>query len=197
MAAASLSDVEIANQALSKLGENSIESLTQSNSRASAVNQVYEKLKRAELRRHTWGFAKRRASLPASTTQTAWGSLNRFPVPSDFLRLLRDDETGMQKDWTLESDNTGTLFIITADSAPLQIKYIANVDTPPLFDDLFVEMLASKIAWEICEKITGSTAKRQLAERDYDTARAEAMRVHAIETRPLEFPEDTWEAARR
>lgn len=189
--------VQVANLALTHLGEGAIESLTQNNDRAIALNEVFEATKRAELRRNTWGFAVRRASLAKLTAQTAWGGKNQFPVPDGFIRLVFDDETEQRKDWMVESNSDDTKVIVTTDGAPLNIKYIHDISAPGLFDDLFVQSFAAKLAMDTCYRITGSNAKYDRAKDAYDDALAEARRVKAIEQASPEPPEDTWLEVRR
>src|SRR3954468_7053964 len=112
-----LSKVAIANRALQKLGAKRIESLTQDHPNARSMNVCFDQIRDALLRRYIWTFAKRRDSLAADGDQTVWGGHNRFSVPNDFIRLVRDDESGFRVDWDLESDDTGTQFIITDDAA--------------------------------------------------------------------------------
>lgn len=193
-----LSDVEVANYALTKLGSSErITAFDQDSPNARTLASVYQKAKRAILRRYQWGFATRRAQLAAHVNQTEWGSLNRFPVPTGMIRLLFDNETGQHTDWRIESDATDTKFIVTSDSGPLDIKYIYDVAAPDLYDDLFVEALASKIALEICDEVTGSGAKKESLRIDYRDAIAEAKNIGSIESVADEFPEDDWIAARR
>jgi hypothetical protein len=191
------SSVAIANRALQKLGARRIESLTQDHPNARSMSAAYATVRDAELRRYTWGFATRRASLPADGEQTAWGQLNRFSVPDDYIRLIRDDETGQRTDWKIEGGDEGEgVFIVTADGAPLDIKYVARVEDVNSYDALFVEAFACKLALETCEEITQSTSKKGSISADYDKAIADAKKFGAIEKDAQEFPEDDWVNAR-
>lgn len=192
-----VSDVEVANYALSKLGTSRIESFSQDTPNARTMNSVFQKIKTSILRSYRWNFATRRAVLAAHVSQTDWGSLNRFPLPSGFLRLIFDDETGQHVDWRIESDSTDTLFVVTTDAAPLYIKYIHDVTSPALYDSLFVEALACKLAMETCQEITGSNTKKESLREDFRQAINEAKQVGSMESTADEFPEDDWLAARR
>lgn len=185
------SDVAIANLALQKLGAKRIESLTQDHPNARSLNTAYTSIRDAELRRYAWGFSVARASIAADGAQTTWGSWNRFSLPNDFIRLIRDDETGQAPDWRIEG-----LYIVTADAAPLQIRYISRVTDPNAFDSLFLEAFACKLALQTCKEITGSTTTKTDVNGDYRFAIAEATRVGAIEKEAQQFPEDDWIGAR-
>jgi hypothetical protein len=112
-------------------------------------------------------------------------------MPSDCLRILGDDDQDTQKDWRIEGRT-----IVTDDDSPLYIRYVADVTDTGQFDALFVEALASKIGYELCEKITQSSSKKESVFRDYTLAIREAKRVNAIEKRSDEPPEDDWVLAR-
>ena len=187
------SEVDIANRALQKLGAERIVSLTQDSENARACNLAYPLVRDAELRAHPWNFAIARVSLPADATAPAFGPANSFTLPSDFLRLLPVDpeEVINDEDWRIEGKK-----ILTNDSAPLQVRYIYRVTDPNEFDSLFVEALASKIAFQICEKITQSNQKKAAAAEDYKMAIAAARRINAFENVAQEPPPDPWDTAR-
>ncbi len=187
-----VSDVSIANRALQKLGAKRISSLTQDHPNARSMNAAFERVRRAELRRYPWSFAISRASIAADGDDSLWGDWNRYSLPNDFIRLIRDDETGSHVDWKIEG-----LYILTADASPLEIRYIADVEDPNTFDALFVEVFASRLAMECCKEISDSTVDKESLKDDYKAEIAEAKKVGAIEKEAQEFPEDEWLSARR
>lgn len=187
------SEVSICNLALQKLGAIRITALTDNSRNARAVAACYEQMRDRELRAHVWNFAKSRAQLAASGTAPAFDFNSAFPVPSDFLRLNLPNH--IQLDWTLEL-HEGQLAILTNDSAPLNIPYIAKITDPTLFDPLFVEALACKIAANCCEEITQSNEKKKDAAQEYKDVMSEARHTNAIENIAQEPPIDTWDQAR-
>lgn len=185
--------VQIANRALSKLGAARIESMTQTGSaNARAMNAAFDLTRDAELRRYQWSFAIKRASVAADGTGTTWGDYSRYSVPGDFISLIRDDESGLRTDWKIEGG-----YIVTLDAAPLTFKYIARIEDPNLFDPLFIEAFACKLALEACHEITQSTGKKGDLKQDYAFAISEAKRVGAIEKGAIDFPEDDFITAMR
>lgn len=185
------SNTAIANRALQKLGEERIESLSQDAPNARSMAAVLEPIRDALQRKYVWSFCIKRASIAADADQTEWGDLNRYSLPNDFLRLIRDDETGFAVNWKIEG-----LYIVTPDSAPLDIKYVAKIEDPNYFDTLFIEAMAAKMAYEACQEITGSTSKQDRCERDFTVAVSEAMRIGAMEKPSEEPPEDDWNLSR-
>lgn len=187
------SKVDIANRALQLIGAKRIVSLSEDSRNARAANAAFEPVKKAELRKHPWGFAVKRAQLAASTTAPLFTRANSFPLPADFIRLLPPDpETNFNDlDWTIEGRN-----IITNDGAPLDVRYIYDVTDPNEFDMLFREALAAKLAEQLCEEITQSNAKKAEATMAYREAIAEAKRANAIEKVAEKPPEDEWVTCR-
>ncbi len=187
------STTSVANLALQKLGANRIETLTEGSPNARALNAVLEHTRDIELQRYDWGFAIRRAQVAADADAPTWGDWNRYGVPGDFLRLLRDDETGIAPDWRIEAGADGEgRFIITADASPIEFRYIARIVDPNAMNALFLEAWACRMAYQTCEKITGSTGKRGEIKDEYKDAIAEARRLGAIEKPAQEAPEDSW-----
>jgi len=186
------SEVAVANAALQKLGSPArLESLTQDHPNARTMNAAYARVRDAELRRYDWGFSIQRASIAADGTQTTGGGRNRFSLPNDYLKLIRDDESGQAPDWRIEG-----CFIVTADASPLQIRYVAKITDPNAFDSLFFEAFASKLALETCKEVTGSTDLKKDLRGDYDFAIEEAKRIGSIEKPAQMAPEDDWVNAR-
>ena len=186
------SDVAIANGALQRLGAKRIESLTQDHPNARSVNVSFTATRDALLRRYDWSFAIARASIAADAAAPVWGDWKRYGLPNDCIRLIRDDETGVDVDWKIEG-----LYILSGDASPLQIRYLARITDPNLFDALFADAFAMKLGIDICEDVTGSTSKKESIKDDFDAAIAEARRTGAIEKQAQAFPEDSWLAARR
>ena len=185
--------VSIANLALQKLGEPPIVSLTENSVSARAMNACYEALRDRELRANLWKFAKRRATLAAHATEPDFTFGYAFPVPTDFLRLIKPARVGL--DWHLEY-HEGVQAILTNDGDSLEIRYIARVTDPTLFDPLFVEMLACKMAWHCAETLTQSNSKKMAALEEYKDVRREARQVNAFEVPTQPQPVDEWLTAR-
>lgn len=188
------SNVEICNRALQKLGAKRITSLTQDSVNARACNVAFEPVKLALLRSHAWNFAISRASLAADATAPTWGRANAFQLPSDYVRLLPPypEDNLSTLDFQIEGKK-----IYTDDSAPIQIRYIYNVTDPNEMDTLFRELLATQIAFELCEEVTQSTSKKAALKEDKIEILREARRINAIENVAADPPEDTWVTVRR
>ena len=66
------------------------------------------------------------------------------------------------------------------------------MENASLYDPLFVEVLACKLAMEACEALTQSSGKYDAAAQAYKFALNEAIRQDAIESAPAEFPAGSW-----
>lgn len=184
--------VEIANRALTKLGAERILLLTDPSKEARVMNAMFDLVFDAELRRHRWKFAMRRAILPALVAAPEWGYRFAYQLPSDFLALVQVNDIylrGLKQKtlWTLEGNQ-----ILTDLQAPLKVRYIRRVESLALLDPLFVEVLACKLAFEACETLTQSATKEQAAGEKYTFAVNEAIRQDAIENPPDELPWGSW-----
>tara|TARA_R110000803_G_scaffold124079_1_gene191901 strand:- start:11830 stop:12408 length:579 start_codon:yes stop_codon:yes gene_type:complete len=190
----SSSDVDICNLALQRLGAKPISSLSQDSTAARACNRAYEHSRDSELRAHPWSFARARASLAAESTDPIFGFAKQYPLPSDYLRILPNDGvngTSTQNDFQIEGRK-----ILTDDSSPISLVYLRKVTDTNEFDALFVELLASRIAVEIAEKVTQSNTKKADAQQQYKEVKAEARKVNAFERPAQELPTDPWIASR-
>ena len=191
------SAVSIANRAIQILGSSdTIASLSEDSPNARSMNRVYEPLRQALLRKYRWGFAIQRDSLAADGDQTSWGELNKFYLPNDYLRLLRDgDMPDYRKDWKIEGDTTGP-HIVTSEDAPLDIRYVADVTDATRMDALFREALAHYMAHETCNEVTGSTSRKADIKDDMKDIVNDAKAAGSIEEDPQENLDDDWLIAR-
>lgn len=185
--------VSIANRALTKLGAQRILLLSDDTEQARVLNSMFDDVRDAELRRCRWKFALRRAELMALVEPPLFGYAYQYPLPADYLGLVQVGEIyvragmGGTAPWVVEGGH-----ILTGLTAPLRIRYQARVENASLYDPLFVEMLACKLAMEACEALTQSSGKYEAAAQAYKFALNEAIRQDAIESAPAEFPAGSW-----
>lgn len=181
------SEVSIANRALTKLGAERILLLTDETQAARTINSMYYDVRDAEIRRYTWKFSIKRASLSALVETPAWGYDYQYPLPADYLGLVQLNEyyarpRDRKAPWSVEGSN-----ILTNFEAPLLLRYKSRVENPAMYDALFVEVLACKLAMEACETLTQSGSKYDAAAQGYKFALSEAARQDALENPPEEF----------
>lgn len=183
------SDVEICNLALQKVGASLIIDLTEGSTSADACNVSYAHVRDSELRAHPWNFAIKRTNLAADAVAPAFDYSYQYTLPSDCLRILPPADYDV--DWRIEGRK-----IVTNWTAPLYIRYIAQITDPNEFDRGFIEVLACALALQICEALTQSNQKMQNIGQTYQKAIREAKKQNAFENVSEDMPEDSWIVAR-
>ena len=82
-------ETQIANIALSWLGQDLINSLNDNQTEAKVMNANYASSRDKVLADHAWTFALRREVLAPIAAPSAFGTPNQFLIPSDVLRVQR------------------------------------------------------------------------------------------------------------
>lgn len=190
--------IQVANRALTKLGSARITSLDDDVKAARSISSCFDDLRDEELRAHRWSFSLKRTSLAALTEAPAFGWDLQYQVPDDFLKLdmvndqfpgaVLENYIGVETvDYVLEGNK-----ILTNIDAPLKLRYVARIEDPNQWDVSFREVLACRIAAEICEELTQSNQKRQLAWEEYGQALVRAVKANAIERQPVMVSDEAW-----
>lgn len=196
------SNVEIANMALTKLGETHVLGFTDDSKAGRALNAHFDLIRDAELRRHLWNFAMTRASLPALAAAPEFGFERQFQLPAECLRLVQIGETyigvtsGRSRYYAAPGWQVEGRLILTDEAAPLYVRYIKQVSDPTQFDAVFVDALACRLAFELCETITQSNSRKASLRDEYDYAIMQAKAIDAMENPPEPLPPDDWILAR-
>lgn len=185
------STVGICNRALQKLGADRIVDLSENSASARECNAAYEMLRDAELRAHPWSFAIKRTTLAQDADPPEFGYAYQYTLPVDFLRLLSHEYQTYGTDYKIEGGR-----ILSDVPAPFYLRYIYRITDTSKYDPMFAEALATRIAFELCEKITQSNSKGAQLRRDYDFVIREARRANAMEKVSIEFPDTSWSLAR-
>ncbi len=130
-------------------------------------------------------------------------SRNVFRLPSGYLRQApQDPKTGsaswlgaptnsLYSDWAFESD-----YIVTSCNGVIILRFVADVQDVSKMKSMFCEGLAARIATEVCEPLTQSTAKLGAISAAYTKVMGEARTANAIEAGSEESPLDDWLAVR-
>lgn len=177
--------VDICNNALDKLGHGSITSITDGNKSANLCNRNWPLVRNKALREHPWNFAVKRASTAPSTVAPAWGFTYKHPIPSDCLRLLE------VYDLTTDDYQIEGRFILTDDSV-LYLRYIYEVTDPNEYDTLFQDLVATRLAFELCESLTQSNTKKEALWNEYKESLTHAKKADGQENPPISLLEDDW-----
>jgi hypothetical protein len=128
---------------------------------------------------------------------------NIFRLPAGYLRKANQDPKAgavswlgapggaSYTDWNIEGK-----FITSLESTAIVFRFGADVTDVTAMDDMFCEGLACRIAKEVVERLTQSTAKLGAISAAYKEVMGDARTVNAIEVGSEESPEDDWISVR-
>lgn len=187
-----ITDLEIANKALAKLGLREISSFDSQEEAARVAKAVYGTTRDFELSTYQWAFALKRMEIPADADAPAFGFAYQYSLPTDFLRLEGIyNPGGLDRDaYEIEGNK-----ILTNIEAPLRIRYISREVAQTKWPPYFVEAFATRLAYEMCERLKQDPQRKNLLMQEYQLVIASAKRANAIQLaikRPLPT---SWEVA--
>lgn len=192
------SQTEIVNRALIKLGGDTVTDISDRSKSARVMSAIWDTVRRSELTKNFWNFALTRAALPALGSVPLSQFTIAYQLPSDYLKIYQVGDfydVNSLTDYINADDSPYAIEgqkILTNLDAPLNIRYVSDVTNSGLFDPLFAEMLASKLAYEACYQITQSRQGQEIAMNDYRMARKEAVFSNAISRPPQSIPDDSF-----
>ena len=173
-------EVSICSNALRRLGDDPITSLTDDTERARLCNSFYEDSRDAVLRSHPWNFAITRASLAKLSTAPAYGFANQFALPTNpyCLRVL-----GMEyEDYIFKVENVATHGrVLLTDEATANILYVARITDTNLFDAMFVDVLTQKLAVDLAYPVTNSTTLQTQMQKVFEKKLSAARSIDGQE----------------
>lgn len=189
------SETQICNLALIRMGEQQISSLSEGNKRAEACRLQYAPARDAVLRAHPWNFATRRAELAQqNAAHPTFEFAYKFPLPADFLKLQRTnlENAGFTVGINYRIETDGTALCLFSNESSHFIEYVARIENVALFDPLFVDVLAARLAAEICPWLTDNSALAGKLWEVYEAKLREARSVDAQEGIPRDITADAW-----
>ena len=175
-----MTETEICNAALGRLGEAPILSLTDTGATARACALHFKMTRDAVLRSHRWNFACKRGALAEMGTAPLFGWDHAYQLPADFLRVVEvnESEDGAGNPWAVEQDQ-----LLTNDDA-VNLVYVYRLEDASKFDPLFNEALACKLAEKLASTLRGSSSGTVDFAAEYERIVAPlARRVDANESR--------------
>jgi len=173
-------EVSICSNALRKLGDDPITSLTEDTERARLCNALYEPARDACLRMHPWNFAITRATLTKLSSTPAYGFSHQYSLPTDpyCLRVLEME----YQDYIFKVENLATEGrVLLTDESTAKILYVARITNTTLFDSLFVDTLTAKLATDLAYPITNSVKLQEQMYKLYELKVSQARSVDGQE----------------
>tara|TARA_Y100001951_G_scaffold92714_1_gene87747 strand:+ start:1354 stop:1950 length:597 start_codon:yes stop_codon:yes gene_type:complete len=160
------SEVGICSNALRKLGDDPITSLTDNSDRARLCNNLYAEARDELLQMRNWNFAIERVQLAALSDAPAFTWSYQYQLPGDCIRPIRLQY--IDEDYIIEGRK------ILTDATTVNLIYLKQATDPNIFTPLFIQALEAKLASELAYPITGDlnvqTIWSQIADRKLSDA---------------------------
>lgn len=171
-----LSALDICNIALSKLGESPIPSIDANGSPAARMCYMhYHPVRREVLCAAQWSFAKKLDLITGAGEEDPTGH-HSLPhtLPQDCLRVLAVNSPN----WTLRGRS------IYCTQPTIRLLYIADIEDTQLFEPLFTEALATRLASKLSIPLLSSTTARQALTDEYNRlVLPQAIYTNAVQDR--------------
>lgn len=176
--------LDICNLALAKLGESPLTAIDPNGSPAARQCYLhYHPARREVLCAHRWTFAQQLVTIESSEEENAQDGEHQLyhALPADCLRVLSIN----QNNWTLRGR------AIYCKSSSIKLLYTYDCEGTELFEPLFIEALAVRLAYKMCISLTSSTTARSSLLEEYkkvclpEAAHFNAVQSHSNDTNPL------------
>jgi hypothetical protein len=174
-----MNKVDIANLALTYLGEAPINSLTQQTNSAKVCNDLIDPAVRFVLSEHNWNRPRRRAKLAKLAGAPEFGFDFKFQLPVDFIKVV--DVNQRRYEWVIE-DNTLHANI----REDVELTYVAYPSDFSILNSQQVAAIASYLAFLGSIRITGNYADQERMNQLYEKHLGRAKTKDARETGPQE-----------
>lgn len=158
------STVQICNLALSRLGANTITSLTDGTTEAKLCNTFFSVLADEVMVEGSWSTTIKRASLARTTNTPAFGYTYEYQLPVDpkALKILNIDEIQPgSTEYKIEGDK------LLTDSSSIKIRYIAKLEDTEDWGPLLTRAFTARLASELAYALTGDNSKADIEFRRY------------------------------
>lgn len=185
--------IDIVNQALTLLGEEEVTSIDDDLQRARIMKIHYIPCRDATLEAHEWSFAIKRWIPNKRSSGPEYGAANRFPIPSDILRVCSVHNTAdttadpwthtsqidskEQVDWIIEGRE-----ILTNEDV-IYCRGIRRVEDEGIFSPLFQQAFAAKLAALGAIAITASAEIQSNMAGLYEVSIQEAVSRDSLQGR--------------
>jgi hypothetical protein len=181
--------VSICNDALIRVGADTIINLTEDTEQARVMNQVFTDAYDAMLQSHYWNFATERAQLSQSATGPLFGFENKYLLPTNpYCLEVRKIDTDYE--WKVEGR-----YIFT-DANPVYIEYTSRVADINRLSPLFRQALSIYLASQVAYTLTGSTSLKASLAQEFTQMYKLARFEDAKEGTPEKFQEGSWKTCR-
>lgn len=212
--------LEIYNMGITRLGHEPMSAVDENTKAGRLVRLHYPTVRDGLLRSHPWNFAVRRAALAQLSVTPSFEFDYAYALPTDpyCLKVLRTsfEATGFSSaavygfpglfgygpipvEHRIETiDVSGTpVRALLINESSVSIEYVARIEDVSLYDPMFVDCLAAKLAAEIAIGLTDNQSTAKTAMDIYQMKMSEARTMDAQEGSPRDVVNtDAWLIAR-
>lgn len=200
--------VDICNMALSRIGNSQrINDLSEASVQAEQCSLFYEASRDFVLRDFAWGFATTYAQLAEVEVNPSPLFPYAYAMPTDCLKA-RQIVSAVFPDGYWPADvcverpilpaipfrviNGGSGKLIVTQASPATLEYSARVESPEMFDPIFVSALAWKLGSNIAPAIAREPNVAQACESAYQAQIAQAIAQDLNESAPGPQPQSSF-----
>ena len=130
----------------------------------------FDETRRALLRMFPWSFAVKRVTLSPESDDPQFEYDCAFKLPSDYLCFLQDYQT--DDSWPEDNRYIVENGYILSNGSTVDLVYVADMDDPAQWDDLFHEVFTLALAVKLIIPIAGggreALGNRQILKQDLD-----------------------------
>lgn len=167
------STVEICNNALIKIGANTITALSDDTKAARLCNKMYGIVRNDLLRSHIWNFALGRSQLAQLSNNPPFGYSYQYQLPSDCLRVIKLHDSNAE--YRIEGRK------LLTDANTVKLIYIKEITDTAQFDSTFDNVLALKLASELAYAMTQNGGLAGALKKEYELHLRRAKMIDAQE----------------
>jgi hypothetical protein len=153
--------VQICNLALSRLGANLIQSLDDTSNEAIVCNNLYAFALAIVLRDHDWSFCRKWQNGALLTeTHPEWNYVYRYPSDCAMVRRIGNQFTMKPRDaipFDIGQSVTGNFQVALCNEPAAILIYTAQVSNTAVFDTIFCDALAWRLAAEMAQPLRAET----------------------------------------
>ena len=183
-----LGKTEICNIALRRIGVRPVNNVDSDTSTAATeIKAVWDLAVQAVLRVQEWNFATKVTPLAELSNESVlgWDHIYIYPADCAIIWSVEDAvsirSASVQHKWkALLSPDTNTPVIAT-DVDGAYAKYTAVVTDPTKWDSVYVDALAWRLAYDVCQRLVSNSSMFQKCAAMYSQAIASAQTMNKVE----------------
>jgi len=197
--ASSITELNVVNRALTKLGEQKLTSLEQDKKTARVMSGIVDPVRDRFLRKNPWNSAIKRVQIAASSTAPAWGWTTAYPLPADYIKLLNVESSSTVSNLSSSKNIPKNIeykieggSILCDETLALNVRYVSRETDMTRYDPSMIEALATLYAHEACMSLTEDSGLKNQLMAEYKEMIQEAKQLDGWEDDMQDFPTDSW-----